>query len=732
MSRTRALRLWLAVAFTAAGGVAACGGGAAPSPFSNGDDAGAAGDVNNEAGSGSGGRPQIDDPTLGGPCVDDGQCDDGVECTDDSCLPSIGRCRYLPQHDRCADELYCNGIEVCEPKVGCRAGDPVTCSDGSSCTIDRCDEATRSCERSARDADGDGDPVWNCGGGDCDDSDPNVNSRRNEICGNHVDDDCDQEVDESDCAAPEHDTCADALEVSGPGTFELSLLAASEDIAVACVKETSGTRRDVVLALQVPEGPPQDVVVTAISPDKGLALASFESCGKGAVALACSSAVELPRSADGNVARVWLRGLEPGAYPLFVSGVSDDSVALSVDFREASSPPENETCGTARELTAESSVVAELVSVRDDVTSACDASAGELFYRIELSEPQDVTLRALPLDGNGVPSLSLRSERCSSAQLANSGELDCRSGAPAHLFARALPAGTYFVAVAASGPSEVEVSVLLEPPSERRPGEGCANAAELAGNFTVTADLLNGTNSIASACLAGGVDVTYALQLEERADVLLVERLSEGDIGAVSLLDASCAVDAALSCVVSGRSPVRARSFAVRPGDYRVVAESALGAPVAVTAFTRPAQPSTLVLLADSCADAVPIPATGGRFSGNTNQAFPDFDAGCDYGGVPAGGAPDQLLSLHLDEPRRVILDMSGSDYETLLDVRKVDVPGACPGVEVAKACAPGRIRGSDRSFLDLTLEAGDYYVQIDGFGGAAGHWILDVYLSSP
>ena len=85
------------------------------------------------------------------------------------------------------------------------------------------------------------------------------------------------------------------------------------------------------------------------------------------------------------------------------------------------------------------------------------------------------------------------------------------------------------------------------------------------------------------------------------------------------------------------------------------------------------------------------------------------------------------MLKLSLSERRRVILDMSGSDYQTLLVVRNAF---DCPGTEVLRACAPGR--GAGRSFLDLVLPAGDYFVQIDGFGGASGHWILDAFLAPP
>ena len=75
----------------------------------------------------------------------------------------------------------------------------------------------------------------------------------------------------------------------------------------------------------------------------------------------------------------------------------------------------------------------------------------------------------------------------------------------------------------------------------------------------------------------------------------------------------------------------------------------------------------------------------------------------------------------------RVILDMLGSSYATLLDVRKGP---DCPGTEVPLACAAGYF--VQRSFLDLTLSAGTYFLQIDGYAGQAGPWFLDVRVVDP
>ena len=77
--------------------------------------------------------------------------------------------------------------------------------------------------------------------------------------------------------------------------------------------------------------------------------------------------------------------------------------------------------------------------------------------------------------------------------------------------------------------------------------------------------------------------------------------------------------------------------------------------------------------------------------------------------------------------PRRVVFDMAGSNYATVLDVRKGP---SCPGEELPMSCTIGP--GMGRSFLDLTLAAGTYFVQVDGFAGASGAWSLDVFVAPP
>lgn len=140
-------------------------------------------------------RP-IDASTSG--CVP-ANCDDGVACTEDICM--FNRCMHTLQPSRCPAGQTCDARGGCMPGHAC--GGNEDCIDMDPCTVnERCDPAVRVCLHDVLDGDHDGDPPRSCGGGDCDDSDPRVNSHLREIC-DGLDNNCNGMVDDNvtDCLA---------------------------------------------------------------------------------------------------------------------------------------------------------------------------------------------------------------------------------------------------------------------------------------------------------------------------------------------------------------------------------------------------------------------------------------------------------------------------------------------------------------------------------------------------
>lgn len=77
-------------------------------------------------------------------------CDDGIECTVDSCDPALG-CRYEADHGACEEGSEC-APGVCDPGAGCLyAPDHTLCDDALPCTADACGE-DGTCEHELTDA----------------------------------------------------------------------------------------------------------------------------------------------------------------------------------------------------------------------------------------------------------------------------------------------------------------------------------------------------------------------------------------------------------------------------------------------------------------------------------------------------------------------------------------------------------------------------------------------------
>ncbi|MCC6644266.1 MAG: putative metal-binding motif-containing protein [Polyangiaceae bacterium] len=661
----------------------------------------------------------------GPPCSTALDCDDGLACTRDECDPVSRRCARTPDHALCSNGVTCDGVERCDLEVGCRAGPPVTCDDGDPCSLDACDEATQACLHAPRDADGDGDPDAHCvpesaRPADCDDSDPLVSSKRAEVCGNGRDDDCDGEIDEADCAAPAHEDCLDPLIIAGEGSFPVSLVGAKLDLGASCVP-TGASVRDAVLAITIPDGPPRRVDVRAIVPDGTAEVAIFGVCGQPSSELSCSKSGATGKGAQVAHARAW--SVSPGVLPVAIYGDADTTAVVDVRFSDAGAPPTNETCGAAAPLTPGVEHVAPLIGAAADLPTACAGSGGELVYRLELDAPHDVRVFASTVDGLGSAQLSLRTEPCGVA----AGELACFTGNPVSAFARGVGPGPVWVSVRATAPTDVSLLATLEPPTKPPADERCDTAPPLPPSGELLVQLADHTDDH-TACGPGLVDAAYALELTETSDVLGVLRVSQTDYGALSFARAPCATkDDLLACTYAASSPMRVASYGVPKGSYRYVVELADGAPATLLSAVRPAVAPTFVPLADTCDAPMLIPPTGGRFLGNTSNAFAQYSAGCDQGGTGPFGAPEQMFRLELPEKRRVLFDTSGSSFATILDVRKGP---SCPGTELQNGCAAGYL--SQRSFVDLTLSAGTYFVQLDGFALQSGAYELSVWVLPP
>jgi len=657
-------------------------------------------------------------PFLGGPCVDDAQCNDGIACTYDSCDQALGRCLNVPDDSQCQDGIYCDGMELCVPGHGCEPGAVVSCDNGNDCQIATCVEATKSCTYTERDVDEDGDPDAHCvPGHDCDDLNPDVSSLHAEVCANGIDDNCNGLIDEHPCVLPQGTTCAGAVAVTAPGTFPVSTVGANDTFATSCSVTNPTAGQNVVVAITVPGTTNVDLQAWATSVGSEVAVALDGACGDAATELGCGS------GAGATSVRALARNVAPGTYFAVVTTQYPSSVELDIELLAPSTPPTNVDCGSATPLVPGTATPVSIVNPPTDLASACPSSDGELTYSFTLTQPQDVLIYASTIDGSGAAVVGLRAPPCTGS----TDELECGVAGAGPLYERSLPPGTYVVTVGATSSIDATLDVQLAPPTTAPPDQTCASPPVITADQSLDYDLSDHENAIKDGCFPSGPDAAFDLTLPSSSDVLLIDRFPQTEIGGVSLDGPACDMTTSLGCDSEG-TPARIGRRNVPAGDYRVVVADQLGLQGTVEALVRPTVAPTILApgAAETCAQAVDA-SNGGFFTGNTSTSVPDYGAGCDAPNQPPGGAPDQVLTLNLAADQRVVLDMEGSQYTTLLDVFQGP---ACPGTPVTNGCFVGF--DAQRSFLDLELTAGQYWLVVTGYSGQKGAWDLDVRVLPP
>jgi hypothetical protein len=145
-----------------------------------------------------------------------GNCDDGFNCTIDAC--QAGKCEHsigpntgataCPPGQYCTIDKGCVTSPVCATDQECKDA-----FKGDACKANaRCDPKSSLCLFDILDKDHDGHPPQACGGGDCDDSDPQIHPGAQDLC-NGKDDDCDGGIDQGA-------TCSDTLKSCQMGSCE--------------------------------------------------------------------------------------------------------------------------------------------------------------------------------------------------------------------------------------------------------------------------------------------------------------------------------------------------------------------------------------------------------------------------------------------------------------------------------------------------------------------------------
>jgi len=445
-------------------------------------------------------------------------------------------------------------------------------------------------------------------------------------------------------------------------------------------------------------------------------------CGAGED-LACND------DAGGSTARSHVDAtLDPGTYYLVVDGYGDAAGAYDLVVQASPLQALAAVCGAADALPLGQPVSGTTEGSQDYFQATCagGARAPDHVYRLDVTQRSRLRVRQ---ESNHDGALYLR-RSCEEP----TSEFACNDdmGDTRHSEIRTVvDPGTYFVYSDGYSGGEAPAAGSYTIRADTAPlaggnaaGDSCQAALPLLAGTAAEADTFEASDDYSGSCGGqGSPDVVYAFDLTGRSRVavsvanaafsgaLYVQRTC-GDTST----EATCAAFAPGARAAD--APAQLDTILPR-GHYVLVVDGASAEEFGTAQLTMTI--SDVAALERACR-AAPLLHPGHTENGTTAGGQDRFHASCAEGTA----SNDVMYRLRLRRRSTVRISMS-SDYDGALYLRR-----DCTDAATEVVCNDDT--GDNRhSQIDTTLDAGTYFVFVDGFrGGNEGTYSLDVQVSRP
>jgi len=314
----------------------------------------------------------------------------------------------------------------------------------------------------------------------------------------------------------EGDTCESAIDISGGGHYEGNLVCMNDDASFQC---TSWAHyKDMFFKFSLDEM--HDVLLRASAILFAPYVTVFRDCSNSGDAVLCDSGYPFER----RIAR-----LEPGNYIIGVESYTPGRFSLDMSLLPPSTPPENETCDEAVDVSAGGRYSGSLLAAQDDYSGTCTWRELDVFYKFTLMEPKDVHLLARGV-GTFEPDIVLMRE-CGNP----STEIRCKNFPPAEIFLRSLPEGDYWIAVEAPYGGEFDLDVSFSPPTT-----ACDGLDIIETSGTISGSTAGMPDDFQATCggYATSPDKAYILRIGVPSS--LIAEITSADFDTVMHLRRSC------------------------------------------------------------------------------------------------------------------------------------------------------------------------------------------------
>ena len=440
----------------------------------------------------------------------------------------------------------------------------------------------------------------------------------------------------------------------------------------------------------------------------------LRTCGQNGGEIGCND--DAPDTSRSEISAT----LDAGTYFVVVDGYGNESGEYDLIVSVAELQAVGAVCRAAPLLTAGQQVSGTTTGMANYFQATCagGAQSPDRVYRLEV--PQRSRLRVRQQSDHDGALYLRRSCQDPTTELAcNDDFRDQRNS----LVTAIVDPGSYFVfSDGFSSGNAGNFTVTAELTGDgggNATGDACGAAAALTLGQQTDVDTFDARDDLSGSCGGqGGGDVVYAVDVRSRSR--LRATFAESEFAGTLYLQRTCGdATTELGCSAFAEAGEGDLDRIVEPGHYFLVVDGQR--PESFGRGKLEVHLDDLVALERDCRQA-PLLRPGQTLNGNTTNSANRFRASC------AGGAMSNDLVYRLRLTRRSVVRLNmSSDYDGVLHMRR-----DCVDSSSEIACNDDH-NDNQHSFIEQTLDAGTYFVIVDGFReGNQGPFTLDVAVSQP
>lgn len=506
----------------------------------------------------------------------------------------------------------------------------------------------------------------------------------------------------SNVAASTQGGSCDAPSPLGPGVTQGSTAHGEALYEGSC---GTSSAKEVVYRLDVPV---RQRVAIEVEPRFDAVLYLRKDCTDPGSEVACNDDVQgraSPRSSPTRPSKVD-EVLDPGTYYVFVDGYEDAEGAFKITVSAREVPTLAEACRRALPLVPGAQVTGSTTASFDHAHAKCgdDAKGADMVYRLDI--PSKSRVRVVE-HGDFAPVVHVR-QRCAEEAT----EVGCSSDAVADeeaAYTGLLEAGSYAVfADSTSSEHAGRFTLKAETAPEQglgTSGESCSDAVPISSiqSAVVEGDTFPARDDVVAKCGApGGPDVVYRVEVAKRSRFRA--RLVGDEGSHVLALARGCGeATAQLACGTTVDE-------VIVPGTYYLLVDAKTAS--SFGRFKLEVRSGEVGPQEAACKNP-PELRPNVTTTGTTVGAGDRFTISC-AGPVQGQGSPDRMYKIVLATRSRVKLELATPTWDGVLAIRRTCLD-AVTGPRGSEVGCNNDANDEHHAKLETTLEAGTYFVHVDG-----------------